>query len=145
MRLYSDAILRPQHVEIECGHDGGERGTRGLVAANLQSIGAFSQMIGVVDHPARKPKHLALECGKHLQLFGIVRACNSRGLGHRRSELSWLRYAERIQRLSLAMLVVLSGASSTVLQASGKSASMTGLAGLDGLDFTTLITLSENQ
>jgi hypothetical protein len=36
------------------------------MAADLQAVGIFTQMIGVVDGPARKPKHLALERGKGL-------------------------------------------------------------------------------
>ena len=58
MRLHRHAVLRPQHVEIERGHDGGERGAGRLMAADLQAVGIFAQMIGVVDRPAREPEHL---------------------------------------------------------------------------------------
>ena len=61
VRLDRDAILRPQHVEIERGHQGRQRGARRLVAADLQAVPVRPQMVGVVDHPGRQPQHLALE------------------------------------------------------------------------------------
>ena len=48
-------------AEIERRHDGGERGRRRLVAADLQPVDALAQVVGVVDRPAREPQHLALE------------------------------------------------------------------------------------
>ena len=68
MRLDRDAVLRPQHAEIERGHDGGERGRGGLVTADLQAVGALAQVVGVVDGPAREPEHLLLELVQHLEL-----------------------------------------------------------------------------
>ncbi len=40
VRLDGDAVLRPQHREIERRHDGGERGRRRLVPADLQPVAA---------------------------------------------------------------------------------------------------------
>ena len=70
MRLHRDAVLRPQHVEIERRHDGGERGRRGLMAADLQAVDAFAQVIGVVDGPARQPQHLAFKLGEDGEIVG---------------------------------------------------------------------------
>ena len=64
VRLDRDAVLRPQAVEIERRHDGGERGRRGLMAADLQAVAVLAQMVGVVDGPGRQPQHLALELGR---------------------------------------------------------------------------------
>ena len=74
MRLDRDAVCRPQGVEIERRHDGGERGRRRLVAADLQAVGILAQMIGVMDGPAREPEHLALELGEDRQ---VVRAAQN--------------------------------------------------------------------
>ena len=38
VRLDRDAVLRTQHVEIERGHQGRQRGARRLVAADLQPV-----------------------------------------------------------------------------------------------------------
>src|SRR5208282_1750566 len=51
MRLYGDAILRPQHSEIEHSHDGRERGRGCLMPADLESVRAFAQVVGVVNRP----------------------------------------------------------------------------------------------
>ena len=64
VRLDRDAILRPQHAEVERRHDGRERGRRGLMAADLQPVGVLAHMVGVVDGPARQPQHLALELAR---------------------------------------------------------------------------------
>ncbi len=61
MRLDCDAILRAQHVEIERGHQGRQRGARRLVPADLEPVPVWAEMVGVVDHPSRQPQHLALE------------------------------------------------------------------------------------
>ncbi len=61
MRLHRDPVLRPQHVEIERGHQGHHGGARGLMAANLEPVAARTQVVGVVDHPGGEPQHLALQ------------------------------------------------------------------------------------
>src|SRR5205807_5292467 len=61
VRLDRDTVLWTQHVEIERGHQGRQRGTRRLVAAHLQPIPVRAKVVGVVDHPGRQPQHLALE------------------------------------------------------------------------------------
>src|SRR3954468_16796152 len=43
------------------------------MAADLQGIGAFAHMIGVMKGPAREPKDLLLELGENLQV-GRIRA-----------------------------------------------------------------------
>src|SRR3546814_16374870 len=40
VRLDGDPVLRPQDVEIEGGHQGGERGAGRLVAADLETVDA---------------------------------------------------------------------------------------------------------
>ncbi len=79
MRLHRDAVLRPQHVEIERGHDGGERGGRRLVAADLQAVDALAHVVRVVDHPAREPQHLALELAENAKLVVEMSACGRHG------------------------------------------------------------------
>src|SRR5262249_50019114 len=126
MRLYRDAILRPQYVEVESGHDCGERGTRSLMPANFQTVFILAKMIGVVDHPAREPQNLALERSKDSQRVGRwVGVCGALGHRHRCN-------APNFQRLSFAKLVFLAGASRTVLQAGGRSASIIGFGGFFG-------------
>jgi hypothetical protein len=74
VRLDRDAVLWPQHVEIERGHDGGERGGRGLVAADLEAVDVLAHVVRVVDHVAREPQHLALELAENAKLVaGDVR------------------------------------------------------------------------
>ena len=51
MRLHRDPIFRPQHREIQRGHDGGQRGGGGLMAAHLQSITMGPDVIGMMDGP----------------------------------------------------------------------------------------------
>ena len=81
MRLDRDPILRTQRAEIERGHDGGERRRGGLMAADLQAVGALAQVIGVVDGPARKPQDLFFELAEDAKLVGArVRLF---ALGHR--------------------------------------------------------------
>src|SRR6185295_15617453 len=106
------------------------------MAADLQPVIVIAQVIGVVNHPARKPEHLALESGKHFHVVAPVLATGA--LGHRNRSLR-----DGYLRLSLAMLVFLSGASSTPLQAGGRSASMVCRPG--GPGFLGGMTLSENQ
>src|SRR5262245_39306641 len=65
----------------------------------------------------------------------------SSALGHRHSVTP-----RDFQRLSFAKLVFLAGASRTVLQTEGKSASIMGFGGFDGLEGVCgCSTLSENQ
>ena len=80
MRLDRDAVLRPQHAEIERRHDGRERGGRGLMAADLQPVGALAQMVGVVDRPGRQPQHLALELAEDGEVVR-GRRCEPRACG----------------------------------------------------------------
>src|SRR3954471_20439217 len=81
MRLERHPILRTQRAEIERGHDGGERRRGGLMAADLQAVGALAQVIGVVDGPARKPQDLFFELAEGAKLVGArVRLF---ALGHR--------------------------------------------------------------
>ncbi len=61
VRLDRDPVLRPQHVEIECRHQGRHRGARRLVPADLEPVAVRPDVVGVVDHPGRQPQHLALE------------------------------------------------------------------------------------
>ena len=78
VRLHRDAVLRPQHVEIERRHQRGERGGRGLMAADLQPVDALAQMVGVVDRPAGEPQHLLFELAQETKLVrGRVRRCSS--------------------------------------------------------------------
>ena len=70
VRLHRDAVLRPQHVEIERRHDGGERGGRRLMAADLDAVLALAQVVGVVDGPARQPEHLAFEFAQDGEVGG---------------------------------------------------------------------------
>ena len=60
MRLDGHAVFRPQHRQVERRHDGGNRGARRLVAADLQPVLARAQVVGVVDGPGRKPEQFAL-------------------------------------------------------------------------------------
>ena len=61
VRLDRDAVVRPQHVEVERRHQRRHRGAGGLVAAHLEPVPRRPQMVRVVDHPGRQPQHLALE------------------------------------------------------------------------------------
>ncbi len=78
VRLDRDPVLRAQHVEIECRHQGRDRGARRLMPADLEPVAARPQMIGVVDHPGREPQHLALQ---RPQAGESVAGCRSRFLG----------------------------------------------------------------
>ena len=39
------------------------------MAADLQPVGVFAQMIGVMDGPGGEPEHLALELGEDGQIL----------------------------------------------------------------------------
>ena len=56
-------IFRPQHREIEGRHDGRQGRGGSLVAADLQPVATFAQMVGVVDGPGRQPVDLGVEVG----------------------------------------------------------------------------------
>ena len=73
MRLYRDAVLRPQYREIKRRHDGGERRRRGLMAANLQAVDIGPDVIGVMDGPGRQPQHFARQRGQHFKACGFGR------------------------------------------------------------------------
>jgi hypothetical protein len=66
-----NAVLRPQHAEIERGHDAGERSGGCLMPSDFQTIDIGAQMIGIVDGPACEPQHLALELAQNLKLRNI--------------------------------------------------------------------------
>src|SRR5262249_45742212 len=83
VRLDCDAVLRAQHAEIKRGHDGCERGGGGLVSADLHAVDVLTQVVSVMDGPAREPQHLFLElvqyrelarAGVHLAAFGHGRS-----------------------------------------------------------------------
>ncbi len=73
MRLYRDAIFRPQHPEIQRRHDGGERGGGRLMAADLEAVGIGPDVIGVMDGPGRQPQDLARQRGQHFKACGLDR------------------------------------------------------------------------
>ena len=75
MRLDGDAVLRPQRVEIERRHDGGERGGGGLMPADLQPVGAFADVVGVMDRPAREPEHFFLKFAENAEFRFRHRIC----------------------------------------------------------------------
>ena len=56
-----DAVLGPQHVEIQRRHQGDERSGGGLMAADLQAVAAVDLVIGMMDHVGGEPQHLALQ------------------------------------------------------------------------------------
>src|SRR5215470_16185113 len=105
------------------------------MSADFQTIRVLAPMIGVVDHPAREPQDLALERGEHLERIWTCRAWFCRR--------HWAPC--RDQCLSLARLVLLAGASSTVLQAGGRAESIIGFGGLLGSAIFGCNTLSVNQ
>jgi len=61
VRLHRDAVLRPQHVEVERRHQRRDRGGRRLMTADLEAVAARAQMVGVVDHPGGEPQHLLFQ------------------------------------------------------------------------------------
>ncbi len=67
MRLDGDPVLRPQHGEIERRHDRRQRRRRGLMAADLEPVGAVAEMVGVVDGPGGEPQDLLLEFSEQRQ------------------------------------------------------------------------------
>jgi hypothetical protein len=81
MRLHRDAVLRPQHREIQRRHDRGERGRRGLMAADLQAVGIGPDVIGVMDGPRRQPQHFARQRGQQFKACGLDRHGGAPGAG----------------------------------------------------------------
>ena len=146
MRLHRHTILRPQHAEIERGHDGGERSRRCLMSADLQAVVAGAQVVGVMDGPAREPQHLLFKLAQETKLVrGRVRRCI---FGHRHGLSGVLGTAEYLVRAgakseraaaarsnSAAPPGAASrgyGASSTWRQAAGRSAMRGGGRGFGG-------------
>ena len=68
VRLDRDAVVRPERMEIERGHDRGHRGAARLVPADLQPVGALADVVGVVDGPGRQPAQPLVE---DLQRFDV--------------------------------------------------------------------------
>ena len=68
MRLHRHPVLRPQNLEIQSGHDGGDRGAGRLMPADLQPIAIRPQMVGVMDHPGGQPEQFLLDRREIFQL-----------------------------------------------------------------------------
>ncbi len=86
VRLDRDPVAGPQHVEIEGGHDAGDRRAGRLMPADLQLVAAGAQVIGVVDGPAGQPEQLPLDRLQHRQAIRGQRLGarrHLRELGHR--------------------------------------------------------------
>ena len=81
MRLDRDAVLRPQHREIQRRHDIGERGRGRLMAADLEAVDIGPDVIGVVDRPRRQPEHLAGQRGQQFQACRFNRHDKGSGQG----------------------------------------------------------------
>ena len=86
MRLHRDAVLRPQHREIQRRHDVGERGGRSLMAADLQPVDIGPDVVGVMDRPRRQPENFARQRGQQFQ------ACGLDGHGHAPDRVSMRRF-----------------------------------------------------
>src|SRR5262249_32675477 len=65
MGLHGHAIDRPQDMKIQGGHQGHDRGARGLVAADLQAVALGADVVGLVDHPGGQPEDLMFEGMKY--------------------------------------------------------------------------------
>ena len=70
VRLHRDAVVRPERVEIERGHDRGHRSAARLMAADLQPVVVLADVVGVVDRPRRQPAQPLVDC---LQRFDVGR------------------------------------------------------------------------
>ena len=70
MRLDGDPVLRPHDIEIKRGHQGGDRSAGRLMAADLEPVPAWPEMVGLVDHPGREPQRLFFERHQQGQLVG---------------------------------------------------------------------------
>jgi hypothetical protein len=71
MRLHRDAVLRPQHREIQRRHDIGERGGGGLMAADLQAVAVGPDVVGAVDGPRRQPENFSRQRGQQFEAGGL--------------------------------------------------------------------------
>ena len=85
VRFDSHPVLRPQHVEIERRHHGGDGGTGRLMSADLQPVARAPDVVRVMDHPARQPQYLAFQRpqGRHFvrpqrNRFNGVRSAGAR-------------------------------------------------------------------
>ena len=71
VRLDRHPVLRPQHVEVERGHDVDRRGRRGLVAAHLEAVPVRPHVVRVMDGPRREPEDLLGERAQAGQAVGV--------------------------------------------------------------------------
>ena len=99
------------------------------MAADLQAVVVLAQMIGVVDGPARQPEHLLFQFAQDREIVGHDRCLYTKHEPH----------GQRTAAFALA------GASSTFLQAAGRSASVNAFGGFVGSVTFGCSTLSENQ
>jgi len=67
MGFDGDAILRPEHVEVERCHQGGDGGAGGLVASDLEPVAFGADVVRVVDGPGGEPQDLALQLPQEVQ------------------------------------------------------------------------------
>ena len=70
VRLHADPVLGGQVGEVQRGHRGDQRGTGGLVAADLDPVPGGPLAVGRVHHPHRQPQHPALDLIQHVQIHG---------------------------------------------------------------------------
>ncbi len=78
VRLHRHPVLGPQDGEVERGHDGGQRSTRGLMAADLQPVDIPAAVVGMVDGLRGQPQELPLQIAQGF--YGQV-------LGHEGAEV----------------------------------------------------------
>jgi hypothetical protein len=69
MRFHGDPVLRAENFKIQRGHDRGDRGATGLVAADFQAVAVGAQMVGVMDHPGGQPEQFLLHRRQRVQGF----------------------------------------------------------------------------
>jgi len=81
MWLHRDAILGPQHREIQRRHDRRQRGGGRLMAADLEPIGVGPDVVGVMNGPRRQPQHLAGQRRQQFEAFGVDRHGGAPGAG----------------------------------------------------------------
>src|SRR5262249_18341045 len=56
-------------MEIQRGHDGGERSRGGLMAADFQAVDAVADVVGVMDGAAPETQHPALERSEDVEVL----------------------------------------------------------------------------
>ena len=61
MRFDRHPVLGTEHIEIERRHHRRHRRAGRLMTAHFEPVPGGTKMIGIVDHPARQPQHLALK------------------------------------------------------------------------------------